>query len=113
MGIIAIWKHLTEQSRASSPCLEVAFRILLAGDPYIWCVQRGGGETHGKQVLYVRGTSLASANQTPSAAFVVPRFSDSDRVRYIRSYRGNPLLVRSRGLKPYLASLTTVTTFGR
>jgi hypothetical protein len=70
-------------------------------------------ETHGKQVLYVRGTSLASANQTPSAAFVVPRFSDSDRVRYIRSYRGNPLLVRSRGLKPYLASLTTVTTFGR
>jgi hypothetical protein len=34
-------------------------------------------------------------------------------VRYIRSYRGNPLLVRSRGLKPYLASLTTVTTFGR
>ena len=66
MGIIAIWKHLTEQSRASSPCLEVAFRILLAGDPYIWCVQRGGVETHGKQVLYVRGTSLASANQTPS-----------------------------------------------
>ena len=56
MGIIAIWKHLTEQSRASSPCLEVAFRILLAGDPYIWCVQRGGVETHGKQVLYVRGT---------------------------------------------------------
>ena len=70
-------------------------------------------ETHGKQVLYVRGTSLASANQTPSAAFVVPRLSDSDRVRYIRSYRGYPLLVRSRGLKPYLASLTTVTTFGR
>ena len=74
MGIIAIWKHLTEQSRASSPCLEVAFRILLAGDPYIWCVQRGGVETHGKQVLYVRSTSLASAhsaNQTPGAASVV------------------------------------------
>ena len=64
MGIIAIWKHLTEQSRASSPCLEVAFRILLAGDPYIWCDQRGGVETHGKQVLYVRSTSLASAHST-------------------------------------------------
>jgi hypothetical protein len=70
-------------------------------------------ETHGKQVLYVRSTSLASANQTPSAAFVVPRSLDSDRVRYIRSYRGNPPLVRSRGLKPCQTDLTTVTTFGR
>ena len=75
MGIIAIWKHLTEQARASSPYLEVAFRILLAGDPYIWCVQRGGVETHGKQVLYVRSASLVRRRTRPTRRLVRHRSS--------------------------------------
>ena len=77
MGIIAIWMHLTEQSRASSTacnaqlvdgCMQCwgdpfhisvacgtmtprelqALALLIAGDPYIQGVQRGGVETHGK-----------------------------------------------------------------